>query len=76
MRHETRAMYNLTGATAHTFFVGAGRWLVHNECFIKYDMKQVMRKFSKHATDWGFPNGNYSPARGKDWIKILDDHVV
>src|SRR5262249_1574737 len=25
-------MYNLTVATAHTFFVGNGRWLVHNTC--------------------------------------------
>ena len=25
-------MYNLTVATAHTFFVGGGRWLVHNHC--------------------------------------------
>jgi hypothetical protein len=25
-------MYNLSVATAHTFFVGEGRWLVHNSC--------------------------------------------
>jgi len=25
-------MYNLTVATAHTFFVGEGGWLVHNQC--------------------------------------------
>jgi len=24
-------MYNLTVATAHTFYVGSGQWLVHNE---------------------------------------------
>ncbi|HEY1013263.1 MAG TPA: SBBP repeat-containing protein [Herpetosiphonaceae bacterium] len=34
LRIEQRAqvMYNLTVATAHTFFVGAGEWLVHNDC--------------------------------------------
>jgi len=32
VRRETRAMYNLTVANAHTFFVGEGRWLVHNTC--------------------------------------------
>jgi hypothetical protein len=26
-------MYNLTVDTAHTFFVGEGQWLVHNECW-------------------------------------------
>ncbi|MCB0107996.1 MAG: hypothetical protein KDE53_18870, partial [Caldilineaceae bacterium] len=25
-------MYNLTVAEAHTFFVGDGQWLVHNQC--------------------------------------------
>jgi predicted RNase H-like nuclease (RuvC/YqgF family) len=25
-------MYNLTVATAHTYLVGAGLWLVHNSC--------------------------------------------
>ncbi len=27
---QARIMYNLTVATAHTFFVGSGQWLVHN----------------------------------------------
>ncbi len=30
-RHP-QPMYNLTVARAHTFFVGAKQWLVHNEC--------------------------------------------
>ena len=29
---EHRTMYNLTIAVAHTFFIGRGQWLVHNEC--------------------------------------------
>jgi hypothetical protein len=27
-----QTMYNLTVATAHTYFVGDGQWLVHNTC--------------------------------------------
>ena len=27
-----QVMYNLTVAEAHTYFVGVGRWLVHNDC--------------------------------------------
>ena len=30
--YRTQEMYNLTVDTAHTFFVGEGQWLVHNEC--------------------------------------------
>ncbi|MBV6396583.1 MAG: hypothetical protein HFACDABA_02183 [Anaerolineales bacterium] len=30
--HSKQAMYNLTVDTAHTFFVGEGQWLVHNDC--------------------------------------------
>ncbi len=33
LRQHTQVMYNLTVATAHTFFVGEGQWLVHNDCF-------------------------------------------
>jgi len=29
---QPQAMYNLTVAEAHTFFVGQGEWLVHNTC--------------------------------------------
>jgi RHS repeat-associated protein len=31
-RRRPQAMYNLTVASAHTFFVGDGQWLVHNAC--------------------------------------------
>jgi hypothetical protein len=30
--HKQKAMYNLTVAQAHTFFVGQQQWLVHNHC--------------------------------------------
>jgi hypothetical protein len=29
---KPQTMYNFTVATAHTYFVGEGRWLVHNSC--------------------------------------------
>jgi hypothetical protein len=29
---RSQRMYNLTVAEAHTFFVGGGEWLVHNDC--------------------------------------------
>lgn len=32
LRPSPRRMYNLTVEGAHTFFVGDGRWLVHNMC--------------------------------------------
>ena len=31
VEQRPQVMYNLTDATAHTFFVGDGRWLVHND---------------------------------------------
>ena len=30
--YAPQPMYNLTVATAHTYFVGDGQWLVHNSC--------------------------------------------
>ena len=37
---QPQVMYNLTVAEAHTFFVGVGRWLVHNDsCDIHWPSK-------------------------------------
>lgn len=30
--YHSQLMYNLTVATAHTYFVGERQWLVHNSC--------------------------------------------
>ncbi len=30
--YDSQLMYNLTVAAAHTYFVGKGQWLVHNDC--------------------------------------------
>jgi RHS repeat-associated protein len=32
IEHRPQVMYNLTVGVAHTFFVGDGEWLVHNDC--------------------------------------------
>jgi hypothetical protein len=36
-------MYNLTVATAHTYFVGDGQWLVHNICFSSKPVVESVR---------------------------------
>ena len=33
---ETQTMYNFTVDEAHTYFVGEGEWLVHNDCIVRY----------------------------------------
>ena len=40
-------MYNLTVATAHTFFVGEGQWLVHNTCFLKFNSRNFRENLSR-----------------------------
>lgn len=53
---RTARMYNLTVATAHTFFVGAGGWLVHNSCntFSKFldNGAGIMAEVDKQGTLW------------------------
>jgi len=54
---STRQMYNLTVGTAHTYFVGAGEWLVHNACppleegtaITKYDPKFAAKQLIKNG---------------------------
>jgi radical SAM superfamily enzyme YgiQ (UPF0313 family) len=41
IEHRPQVMYNLTVATAHTFFVGEGQWLVHNTCNALQNGKRV-----------------------------------
>ncbi|MFN8523149.1 MAG: polymorphic toxin-type HINT domain-containing protein [Chloroflexota bacterium] len=53
-RSGSQVMYNLTVAEAHTYFVGAGGWLVHNDCFRglaarEFDWQHI---FDRHAP-WG-----------------------
>jgi len=50
---QTKWMYNLTVDTAHTYFVGDGQWLVHNDCaFANFD--KALRHFIDHAEKLGF----------------------
>jgi hypothetical protein len=58
-----QVMYNLTVAVAHTFFVGAGRWLVHNICnpFKGKTSEEVDQMFR----DKGFEPRGPDPVNGK-----------
>lgn len=42
---RTQVLYNLTVATAHTFFVGRAGWLVHNAC-----PKAILKKLREPGT--------------------------
>lgn len=45
-------MYNLTVAEAHTYFVGEGRWLVHNICGSVQQLSNgEIRKLKKAGID-------------------------
>ncbi len=68
-------MYNLTVATAHTFYVGSGQWLVHNAgCSVSFEARQLQKKFDKHALDFGV-SGNYSKSNGAAFQSALETHV-
>jgi len=56
LRGDTQVMYNLTVATAHTFFVGEGQWLVHNLCLDPVAL----------ANEWA------TARTFKNWVKNLD----
>ncbi|HKP54738.1 MAG TPA: PA14 domain-containing protein [Chloroflexia bacterium] len=43
MVERVQEMYNLTVGQAHTFFVGDGQWLVHNQCQIPNRVKRLWR---------------------------------
>jgi hypothetical protein len=70
---EPQVMYNLTVSQAHTFFVGEGRWLVHNACSVNFDPSQLQAKF-KHAPDFGIP-GNYNKANAQAFKDALIAHI-
>ncbi len=52
LEHRHQTMYNLTVDTAHTFFVGEGKWLVHNTC---WDVEQFIKSRKMKAP------GGYDP---------------
>lgn len=52
MEARPQEMYNLTVAVAHTFFVGDGKWLVHNTCG-PISMNEAVDQAVSHAG----PNG-------------------
>jgi hypothetical protein len=47
-------MYNFTVAAAHTYFVGDGQWLVHNECpLFSQSGIRTTTHFAERLEDWG-----------------------
>ena len=65
----SQRMYNLTVAEAHTFFVGNGQWLVHNNgpCVqLTIPEKQFGKKVADHAPDYGLDPRN--PA-DREWLR-------
>jgi len=49
--YDAQAMYNLTVATAHTFFVGEGQWLVHND-FCKWQFPNPGKANQAASRGW------------------------
>jgi hypothetical protein len=45
--YQPQPMYNLTVAAAHTYFVGAGQWLVHNTCFKSFTARNFRENLSR-----------------------------
>jgi len=69
-------MYNLTVDEAHTYFVGEGQWLVHNQCPFDADtlylttkvpdrngFTRAGRSLQKHSNRAGSPWQSYKPSR-------------
>jgi hypothetical protein len=48
---ESQTMYNFTVATAHTYFVGNGQWLVHNSCGNKSIFDQLVNNAFADSDD-------------------------
>jgi RHS repeat-associated protein len=80
---KDQEMYNFTVDTAHTYFVGEGQWLVHNECaglidpkFVHYMQDYAKDKFSD-GKKWldlanGLKNGSIDPLTIPP-IRIFED---
>lgn len=42
-------MYNFTVATAHTYFVGEGQWLVHNACNVFWNSQRKVNQAAERG---------------------------
>ncbi|MCP5099523.1 MAG: hypothetical protein GY943_28540, partial [Chloroflexi bacterium] len=65
---QPQTMYNFTVATAHTYFVGEGQWLVHNYCPLKLDSP---RAFSRGNKSFSLEQGDSKYG----WTHIWERHV-
>jgi RHS repeat-associated protein len=72
---QPQVMYNLTVAEAHTYFVGAGRWLVHNGCPIYTDKSRTHVFQHGHAANSALQPGKsrFFPTEGG--AKFTDEVV-
>lgn len=61
-------MYNFTVATAHTYFVGDGQWLVHNYCPLRLDSP---RTFSRGGDNFLLEMGDSKYG----WTHIWERHI-
>jgi len=68
-------MYNLTVDVAHTFFVGRGQWLVHNDCWTATgsltNTENALSHWNKHKGE--FPQLNNSLEYVREAQKFLSD---
>ena len=86
IEQRPQVMYNLTVATAHTYFVGEGEWLVHNACgggsidriyrAVTPSEAQDLRKTGmfRSPNTSGAPDGKYfaeTPAHADQWGKTM-----
>ena len=73
VEQRSQAMYNLTIATAHTFFVGRGRWLVHNTCATRFNPDQdAVVQLAKEARQ----KGGLSIEEGRALRQMAEDTGV
>jgi hypothetical protein len=76
---ETRQMYNLTVDTAHTFYVGEGRWLVHNtDCWVRdlFDDRAIKHILEGDATGGGHRFGTGIPGKSEFPSTWDDDKIL
>lgn len=65
-------MYNLTVDKAHTFFVGQGQWLVHNDCWVT----PGGRRIDPNHTDKIFDQRGFTDYELDDIIDNFDEVFV
>ncbi|HMS30459.1 MAG TPA: colicin D domain-containing protein [Saprospiraceae bacterium] len=78
-KEGSEIVYNLEVKDLHNFLVGNVGVVVHNGCgwlrdFIKLADSKIIKKYAKHAPDFGLP-GNYNTANGNLWKQKIKEFV-